>query len=79
MKEGMESVKHSSVAAWFHCGKSRERGVQKDRVGQYEGSEVTVGTLTVKECSTALVNFSLSVLEKWLSSGRHSAFPKVLR
>lgn len=24
MKEEMEPVKHSSVAAWFHCGISRE-------------------------------------------------------
>lgn len=62
-----------------------KRGAQKEQrvrafqaVGQDEGNEITVGTLIVKECNTALVNFSLSVLEKWLSSERHSAFPKVL-
>lgn len=63
-------------------GKRRVQKEQRVRafqaVGQYEGSEITVGTLIVKECNTALVNFSLSVLEKWLSSERHSAFPKVL-
>lgn len=37
-------------------------------MGQYEGSEITVGKLIVKECNTALVNFSLSVLEKRLIS-----------